>query len=379
MSAPLLNTAIPSPCYVCEEAKLHANLQLMQRVQDETGVEIILALKGFSMWSAFDLVGKYLQGCTASSVWEAKLARECMNKQVHAYSPAYKPADINQLIDLCEHISFNSLGQWQRYRDQVLAAGVSPGLRINPEQREAETELYDPSAPGSRLGILSEDLAGADLRGIQGLHIHNLCECDSYATERTIKAVEEKFAQYLSQITWINFGGGHLMTQQGYDVEHLINTLIAFKTRYPHLKVILEPGSAVAWQTGTLVCEVVDIVENDGKIAILDISATAHMPDVLEMPYRPAVRDAGKANEKAHTYKLAGNSCLAGDVIEHYSFDQPLQIGQRLIFEDMIHYTMVKTTFFNGVEHPHIALLDKNGGIKVVRSFDYQDFKTRLS
>ena len=376
---PILNPAIPSPCYVCEEHKLENNLKLMKRVQDKSGVEIILALKGFSMWSTFDLVGQYLKGCTASSVWEAKLAKEQMGKEVHAYSPAYKPNDINELVNLVNHISFNSMGQWQRYREQILNAGISAGLRVNPEHREADTELYDPSAPGSRLGILARDLENQDLSGIEGFHIHNLCECDSFATERTILAVEQKFGKWLGQLKWINFGGGHLMTSQGYDVEHLIQTLKAFKSRHPHLNVILEPGSAVAWQTGPLVAEVVDIVENQGKIAILDISATAHMPDVLEMPYRPAVRDAGEAGEKAFTYKLGGNSCLAGDVIDSYSFDHELQIGERVIFEDMIHYTMVKTTFFNGVEHPAIGILRKSGEFELVRQFDYTDFRDRLS
>jgi carboxynorspermidine decarboxylase len=379
MSDALLNPVIPSPCYVCEEAKLEANLQLMQRVQQESGVEIILALKGFSMWSTFDLVAKYLQGSTASAVWEARLGKEEIGKQVHAYSPAYKPADIDELMNLVNHISFNSLGQWARYKQQVLAAGVSAGIRVNPEHREAETELYDPSAPGSRLGIMAKDLKGADLSGIDGFHIHNLCECDSFATERTILAVEQKFATWFPQLKWINFGGGHLMTREGYDVEHLIATLKAFKARHPHLNVILEPGSAVAWQTGTLVTEVVDIVENRDKIAILDMSATAHMPDVLEMPYRPEVRGAGKANEKAFTYRFGGNSCLAGDVIDLYSFDHELKIGERIIFEDMIHYTMVKTTFFNGVEHPSIGILRKDGRFDLVRKFEYNDFKDKLS
>ncbi|MCC2618299.1 carboxynorspermidine decarboxylase [Aestuariibacter halophilus] len=379
MTDPMMSSDIPSPCYVLEEARLEANLQLMQRVQEQSGVEIILALKGFSMWSTFDLVGQYLGGCTASSVWEAKLAKYEMGKEVHAYSPAYKPADIDELVKLVDHISFNSLGQWQRYKEQVQAAGISMGLRVNPEHREAETELYDPSAPGSRLGIKAADLATADLSGIDGFHVHNLCECDSFATERTINAVEQKFGQWLGQLKWINFGGGHLMTRQGYDVEHLIQTLKAFKARHPHLHVILEPGSAVAWQTGPLVAEVVDIVTNKDTIAILDISATAHMPDVLEMPYRPAVRHAGEAGEKAYTYKLGGNSCLAGDVIDDYSFDAPLEIGQRIIFEDMIHYTMVKTTFFNGVEHPHIGILRQDGKFDLVRSFNYLDFRNRLS
>ena len=267
----------PSPCYVCEEAKLEANLQLMQRVQQESGVEIILALKGFSMWSTFDLVKQYLQGSTASAVWEARLGKEEIGKQVHAFSPAYKPADIDQLVDLVDHISFNSFGQWNRYKSQILASNVSPGIRLNAQHREAETELYDPSAPGSRFGILAKDLKDADLSGLEGFHIHNLCECDSFATERTILAVEEKFGQYFGQIKWINFGGGHLMTKEGYDVEHLITTLRAFKARHPHLNVILEPGSAVAWQTGPLICEVIDIVENRDKIAIVDMLSLIHI------------------------------------------------------------------------------------------------------
>lgn len=379
MQDPMLNPAIPSPCYVCEEAALEANLQLMQRVQRESGVEIILALKGFSMWSTFGLVKQYLQGSTASAVWEARLGKEEIGKQVHAYSPAFKPNDINELVNLVNHISFNSLGQWNRYKDQILQAGVSAGLRVNPEHSETETALYDPSAPGSRLGIKAKDLVGADLTGIEGFHIHNLCECDSFATERTIKAVEQKFADWLPHLKWVNFGGGHLMTKDGYDVEHLIQTLKAFKQRHPHLTVILEPGSAVAWQTGCLVTEVVDIVENDGKIAILDMSATAHMPDVLEMPYRPEVRGAGKVGEKPYNYRFGGNSCLAGDAIDLYSFDHELQIGERIIFEDMIHYTMVKTTFFNGVEHPSIGLIHKDGSFELVRKFEYEDFKNKLS
>lgn len=375
---PMLSPTIPSPCYVCEEALLTRNLKLMQRVQDEANVEIILALKGFSMWSTFELVGQYLQGCTASSVWEAKLAKETMGKQVHAYAPAYKQKDIDEMVTLVDHLSFNSLGQWNQYKAQLKDAGVSVGLRVNPEHQEAETALYDPSAPGSRLGIRAAQLEGVDLTEVDGLHIHNLCECDSFATARTIEAIETKFAKWLPQMKWVNLGGGHLMTRQGYDVEHLINTLKAFKARW-NIDVILEPGSAVAWQTGPLVAEVVDIVENEGPIAILDISATAHMPDVLEMPYRPAVRGAGEPGEKPYDYRLGGNSCLAGDVIDTYSFDAPLTIGQRIIFEDMIHYTMVKTTFFNGVEHPSIGILKSNGEFKLVRAFSYDDFKSRLS
>ncbi|MBC3767404.1 carboxynorspermidine decarboxylase [Neptunicella marina] len=378
MIDPMLNPQIPSPCYVCEEAKLEANLQLMQRVQEQAGVDIILALKGFSMWSTFDLVGKYLKGCTASSVWEAKLARFEMGKEVHAYSPAYKANDIDELVKLVNHISFNSIGQWQRYAKQVSDAGISMGLRINPEHREADTELYDPSAPGSRLGVKAADLDGVDLNGIEGFHVHNLCECDSFAAERTLNAVEQRFGQYLPKLKWLNLGGGHLMTREGYDVEHLINLLKTFREKYD-LQIILEPGSAVAWQTGTLVAEVVDVVQNEGDIAILDISATGHMPDVLEMPYRPMIRNSGLPGEKNHDYRLGGNSCLAGDMIGAYSFDFELEVGDRLIFEDMIHYTMVKTTFFNGVEHPSIGILHTDGSFELVRKFEYEDFRSRLS
>ncbi|RAJ93525.1 carboxynorspermidine decarboxylase [Aliidiomarina maris] len=378
MANPYLDPRIPSPCYVLDEAKLKANLELMQRVQQESGASIILALKGFAMWSAFPLVSQYLKGCTASSAWEAELAADTFGSEVHAYSPAYKEKDMQSILKHCNHISFNSLSQWQRYAAAAKDAGISVGIRINPEQPEADTELYDPSAPGSRLGILSQQLEGQDLSGIEGFHVHNLCECDSFALERTLAAVEQKFGQYLHQLKWINLGGGHLMTRQGYDVEHLIAQLKRLRETYD-VEVILEPGSAVAWQTGPLVCEVVDIVENAGQIAILDISATAHMPDVLEMPYRPKITAAGEPDELAHTYRLGGNSCLAGDVIGYWSFEQPLQAGDRLVFEDMMHYTMVKTTFFNGVEHPSIGILRSNGEFELVREFSYEDFKGRLS
>ena len=370
---------IPSPCYVLLEDKLEANLKLMAHVQEQSGVKIILALKGFSMWSTFPLVKQYLHGATASSVWEAKLAKYEMGGEVHAYSPAYKSADMDALVDLVDHLSFNSLNQWHQHREMLSSTSISVGLRVNPENQEADTPLYDPCAPGSRLGILASQLRGQDLTGIDGFHVHNLCECDSFATERTLNAIEEKFSSWLPQLKWLNLGGGHLMTREGYNVDHLIATLKAFKAKYPHLEVIMEPGSAVAWDTGPLIAEVVDIVENDGDIAILDISATAHMPDVLEMPYRPRILGAGLPDDKPHHYKIGGNSCLAGDVIDVYSFDKPLAIGDRLQFEDMMHYTMVKTTFFNGVEHPAIAILRKDGQLEVVRQFTYEDFKGRLS
>lgn len=378
MSNPYVSSAIPSPCYVLNEALLRRNLELMQYVQQQSGAHIILALKGFSMWSAFPLVRQYLVGCTASSVWEAKLAYEEFGREVHAYAPGYKQADIDTLLPLVNHISFNSISQWQRFAEQTQAAGVSAGLRVNPEHQEAATELYDPSAPGSRLGIRAVELEGVDLTGIEGLHVHNLCECDSLALERTLTAVEAKFGHLLHRMKWLNLGGGHLMTRAGYDVEHLIKQLKRLREQY-QIEVILEPGSAVAWQTGPLVAEVVDIVENAGKIAILDVSATGHMPDVLEMPYRPAVTGADLPHKLAYTYKLGGNSCLAGDVIGEYSFAEPLQPGSRIIFEDMMHYTMVKSTFFNGVEHPSIGILREDGSFDLKRKFSYEDFRARLS
>ena len=379
MTNKFLRDDIPSPCYVCDEAKLEQNLQLMQYVQNKAGVDIILALKGFSMWSTFPLVKQYLKGATASAVWEAKLANYEMGGEVHCYSPAYKQKDMDQLLDLVHHLSFNSMNQWDQFKEQVTQSSVSAGLRVNPENQEADTPLYDPCAPGSRLGILAAQLEGKDLTGIDGFHVHNLCECDSFATERTLHAIDKKFSKYLPKLKWLNLGGGHLMTKEGYDVEHLINALIIFKEKYPNLRIIMEPGSAVAWQAGTLVAEVVDIVENEQQILIMDISATAHMPDVLEMPYRPKITDAGMPNEKAFTYKIGGNSCLAGDVIEEYSFDRELKAGDRLVFEDMLHYTMVKTTFFNGVEHPAIGILRKDSTFDLIKEFTYEEFKARLS
>lgn len=372
------NLAIPSPCYVLEEAKLIDNLKLMQYVQLQTGVDIILALKGFSMWSCFDLISQYLQGGTASALWEAKLAKR-IGKQVHAFSPAFKSAEMSEIVQEVDHISFNSIAQFLLHQDVCAKANVSMGLRVNPEHQEADTPLYDPCAPGSRLGITAAQLKGQDLTQIEGFHIHGLCECDSYATERMLNAIETQFSQYFPKLKWLNLGGGHLMTKAGYDVEHLIRVLNNFTAKYPHLHVILEPGSAVAWQTGPLIAEIVDIVENNGPIAILDISVTAHMPDVLEMPYRPTIMDAQEADELPFTYRLGGNSCLAGDMLPEYSFAEPLAVGQRIIFEDMMHYTMVKTSFFNGVQHPAIGILRQNGEFDLIREFTYEDFIGRLS
>ncbi len=372
--------AAPSPCYVLEAAKLRVNLELIDRIQKASGCTIILALKGFAMWSSFPIVREYLPGCSASSYNEARLAREHFGGHVHLYAPAYTDAEFPDLIGLSDRISFNSLSQWERLGDQALAAGISCGLRVNPRIDEVETALYNPSGEQSRLGIPREELLDGVPQGIEGLHVHALCECGADATERLIEAVEKRFGHLLPQMKWCNLGGGHLMTRAGYDVEKLIRVLRGFRERHPHLEVVLEPGSAIAWRTGPLVSSVLDIIRRGGiDIAILDTSATAHMPDVLEMPYRPEVRGADHPDRKPHTYRLGGMTCLAGDIIGDYAFDQPLQIGDRVIFEDMIHYTMVKTTLFNGVAHPAIALQHENGEIEVIRRFGYPDYESRLS
>ena len=330
------------------------------------------------MWSVFPIISEYLQGGTASALWEAKLAKQ-LGGQVHAFSPAFKTDEMPAIAAEVDHISFNSIAQFLLHKRTCEKAGVSMGLRVNPEHSEADTALYDPCSPGSRLGITKAQLEGQNLSGIEGFHVHALCECDSYATERMLKAIEKQFHGYFAQLKWLNLGGGHLMTRADYDVDHLIDVLQSFKARYPHLHVILEPGSAVAWDTGPLIAEVVDIVENNGPIAILDISVTAHMPDVLEMPYRPAIMGGEEAGVLPYTYRFGGNSCLAGDVLTEYSFASPIEVGQRIVFNDMMHYTMVKTTFFNGVQHPAIGILRENGEFELVREFTYEDFVSRLS
>ncbi|ATX80403.1 carboxynorspermidine decarboxylase [Mariprofundus aestuarium] len=370
---------IPSPCYLLEEERLIGNLELLKRVQEESGCKIILALKGFSMWSTFDLVRKYLPGCTASSLYELKLSDEKFGGESHIYSAAYREDEFDEVCSLAGHIVFNSVNQWQRFSKQAIKAGVSCGLRVNPGISEVDTDLYNPCFTGSRLGVRPEHLKGAKLSGIEGLHAHALCENLADSSVALIDAFEEKFADYIPWLKWVNFGGGHLMTHAGYDVDKLIARIKAFRERWK-VKVYLEPGGAVAWRTGPLITSVLDIVPTDGlDVAILDISATAHMPDVLEMPYRPTITDAGKAGDKGHTYRLGGTSCLAGDVIGDYSFDRPLEIGSRLVFEDMIHYTMVKTTMFNGVRHPDIGIWHTDNSFELVRRFTYEDFRDRLS
>jgi carboxynorspermidine decarboxylase len=371
---------LPTPCYLLEASRLRNNLELIDRVQRESECVIILALNGFAMWSVFPLVGKYLTGCAASSYNEARLARDRFGGHLHLYAPAYADVELADLLAMSDRITFNSLSQWQRFKSQALAAGRSCGLRVNPGINEVETALYNPSDLQSRLGIPPEHLRNGLPTGIEGLHVHALCENDAGSTQRLIEAVETRFGHLLPSLKWLNLGGGHLMTRRGYDLELLIRMLKAFRRRHPWIEVVLEPGAAVVWEAGTLISTVLDVIERGGiPIAMLDTSATAHMPDVLEMPYRPEVRHGYDPGRKKHTYRLGGLSCLAGDVIGDYSFDQQLSVGDRVIFEDMIHYTMVKTTLFNGVQHPTIAIRHEDGSLEVVRRFGFEDYQSRLS
>lgn len=373
---------IPSPCYVLDEGLLRKNLALIREVKAEAGVEIILAFKGFSMWSAFPIVQEYISGATASGSYEARLAVEELHTLAHTYSPAYQERDFDEVLAYSSHITFNSISQLERFRDRIQHAErpVSVGLRVNPEYSEVETDLYNPCSPGTRLGILASQLGDRLPDGVEGLHFHTLCESSASDLEKTLEAFEERFGHFLSQVKWVNMGGGHLMTRKGYDTDRLIRLLKAFREKWG-VAVILEPGSAFAWETGILVSTVVDVVENKGiRTAILDVSFTAHMPDCLEMPYKPHIRGAyhepvaGKP-----TYRMGGNSCLAGDFMGDWSFDEPLTPGDRIVFEDMIHYTMVKTSMFNGVAHPAIGIWRGNHTFDLVRKFSYYDFKQRLS
>ncbi len=372
---------IPTPCYVCEEELLERNLKILDRVQRESGAKILLALKGFAMWSTFDLVGRYLHGTSASGLHEAILGRETMNREVHTYSPAFKDEEIEQIAKISDHLIFNSPQQVERFLERAKSANpnLSCGLRVNPEVSSAPVDLYNPCAPYSRLGTTISNFDPSIVSKLDGLHFHALCEQNVDALEEVLKSFEEKFAPFLPSMEWVNFGGGHHITRKDYDVERLIEVVAAFRKRHGGITVYLEPGEAVGWQTGPLVASVLDIVHNGIDIAILDVSAEAHMPDTLAMPYRAEVRGAGKPGEKRYTYRLGGNTCLAGDIMGDYSFDRPLQIGDKILFEDQIHYTMVKSTTFNGVPHPSIAIWTKENELKIVRRFGYEDFKTRLS
>ena len=369
---------LPSPAYVCEEELLENNLKLLKRVQDETGVKILLALKGFAMHSTFDLCKKYLKGCCASGLHEALLAKEEFGKEVHTYSPAFKDEEIDEIISISNHLVFNSFNQLKRYKDKAFKK-VSLGVRLNPEYSSVEVDLYNPCAPNSRLGITKANFDESQLKYLDGFHFHALCEQNVDALEGALANFEKNFSLYFSQLKWVNFGGGHHITRADYDVEGLINLLKDFKARYPHLEVYMEPGEAIGWQTGYLVATVLDIVNNGMDLAILDTSAEAHMPDTLAMPYRAMIRNSAVAFEKKYTYRLGGNTCLAGDIIGDYSFDEPLKVGDRIILEDMIHYTMVKTTTFNGIKLPSIIIKNKDNSYKVIKNFCYNDYKSRLS
>lgn len=373
--------ALPSPCFVVDEDLLTRNLEILDSVQQRTGCKILLALKGFSMFSTFPLVGKYLHGVTSSSLHEARLGYEKMGKEVHAYAPAYVESEFDELLRYCDHIVFNSFTQWNKYKDKVKSVQgktVECGIRINPEYSESKTPIYDPCYRHSRLGVTLANFRPDELDGIDGLHFHTLCQQNSDVLERTVKVVEEKFGTYLHQMKWLNLGGGHHITRPDYDLETLVRVIRHLQDKYG-VTVYLEPGEAVALNTGFLVATVLDIIDNGMNIAILDTSAACHMPDVLEMPYRPEVIGAGQPGEKAHTYRFGGLTCLAGDVIGDYSFDEPLNPGDRVVFTDMAIYSMVKTNTFNGVNLPAIASYNEREGIKIIRQFGYEDFVSRLS
>jgi len=372
---------VPSPCYVIDEERFRNNLSLIKHVADESGAEIILAFKGFAMWGVFPILREYISGAAASSVDEARLCFEEIGSSAHTYSPAYKTDDFNSLLKYSSHITFNSLAQFRKYSTELqnYPKNLSAGLRINPEFSEISHGLYNPCSPGSRLGIIAEDLIGGLPEGIEGLHFHVLFESDSYALEKILQIVQEKFGRFFPMLKWINMGGGHLITGKNYDSGHLINILKQFREK-SGLHIILEPGSAFAWETGELVATVEDIVENYGiKTAILDVSFTAHMPDCLEMPYKPKILGATDPVVGKPTYRIGGNSCLSGDVMGEWSFEKTLVPGDRIIFLDMIHYTMVKTTTFNGVHHPSIGIWTKEGEFRLIKEFGYEDYKNRLS
>ena len=378
---PIDYNILPSPCYVIDEERFRKNLSLIKHVSDESGAEIIMAFKGFAMWGVFPVLTEYVTGAAASSADEARLCFEEIHSPAHTYSPVYRENDFLSVLGYSSHVTFNSMNQFSKFYHQLAEypRKVSAGLRINPEFSEISHSLYNPCSPGSRLGITAEDLKDGLPDGIEGFHFHVLFESDSYALEKVLAVVEKKFGNFFPQLKWINMGGGHLITRDGYDEDHLIKILRRFREKYG-LHVILEPGSAFAWETGELVATVEDIVENQGiKTAILDISFTAHMPDCLEMPYKPKIKDATDPVNGKPTYRIGGNSCLSGDFMGDWSFDQSIKPGDRVVFLDMIHYTMVKTTTFNGVHHPSIGMWTKEGKFRLIREFGYQDYKNRLS
>lgn len=379
----------PSPSYIVEEEKLRRNLLHISQIAERAGVEFILAFKAFALWKTFPVFREYIAHTTASSLYEARLAFEEFGSKAHTYSPAYEASTFAEILKCSSHVTFNSLTQYARFYPMVLEAEekVSCGLRINPEYSEIETDLYNPCAPGSRFGILASELSEELPAGIEGFHCHNHCESSSHALARSLEVVEAKFGKWLDKIQWLNLGGGHLVNRKDYDADFLVDTLRGFKQRHPNLKVILEPGSAFAWQTGPLVSQVVDIVENSGvKTAIVNVSFTCHMPDCLEMPYWPAVRgaetleggDACGHETEPCVYRIGGNSCLSGDFMGYWRFEEPLEVGDFVIFEDMIHYTTVKTNMFNGIHHPSLCMLHQNGEMELLKEFRYEDYRDRM-
>lgn len=382
----LYHLPLPLPCYVMEEDLLRNNLQLIKEISQKADVQFILAFKAFALWKSFPIFREYIKQTTASSPYEARLAFEEFGSKAHTYSPAYEDSTFDVILKCSSHITFNSLSQYERYIKRVseYEEPASCGIRVNPEYAEIETELYNPCAPGSRFGIMATDLPDVLPPGIEGFHLHCHCENNSDVFQRTLKHFEDKFQKWLPQVKWVNFGGGHLVTEENYNVDLLIHILNDFHKRYPWIQIILEPGSAFAWQTGCLVAQVVDIVENCGiKTAIVNVSFTCHMPDCLEMPYHPQIVgakivDGPEVWKEENTYRIGGNSCLSGDFMGFWKFDHPLQVGERIIFEDMIHYTTVKTNMFNGIHHPSIALLHSDGQIEVYKNYSYDDYKNRM-
>ena len=373
-------TDMPTPCYVVDAAAVERNLEILDSVQKRTGYRILLALKGFAMFSLFPLIRKYLSGIAASSLHEARLGYEAFSKEVHACAPAYIESEFQALLSYCDHVVFNSFSQWKRFRPVVFETGrsIRCGIRVNPEHSEVSVPIYDPCGPFSRLGVTRKEFQEHELSGISGLHFHSLCELNADSLKRTVQAFEDGFGHLIAQMEWVNFGGGHHITRKDYDVDGLCETILRFQKQHS-VTVYLEPGEAIALNAGVLVTTVLDVVRNDMDIAILDTSAAAHMPDVLEMPYRPEIVGAGKPGEHPHTYRLGGLTCLAGDVIGDYSFSEPLNVGDKLMFLDMAHYTMVKNNTFNGVRLPSIAIQDRCGNVEVVRIFHYENYRNRLS
>ena len=371
---------LPTPYYIVYEDRMRRNLELITCVEREAGVNIIMAFKANALWRSFPVVREYNRDFTASSLNELRLGNEELGGEAHVYCPVYTAQTIDEFLSRATHLTFNSLSQWERYGQRTLAAGVSPGLRVNPQCSVIETEIYNPALPGSRFGVTAEQLGGVLPEGIEGLHFHALCESSSYDLAKVLNAFEEQFGCYLRQLKWVNFGGGHLMTREGYDTAHLIEVLRGFRSRYPWLSVVLEPGSAWMWRTGDLITEVLDIVDNQGiKTAVIDASFACHMPDCLEMPYKPAITESVEEAEGLPRYRLGGNSCLSGDYVGDWCFRNPLKAGDRLTLEDMNHYTTVKTTMFNGIQHPDIVMCDINGDCKYLRRFTYEDYKHRMS